>query len=100
MIQSESVINVCDNSGALKARCIHVYGGSGKQKYASVGDIVMVSTIKVSPNGKIKKGEKLHYYDKVCDHLYFSWSDGLWFIKTTEGISISCGLEEFYRNKK
>jgi hypothetical protein len=49
---------------------------------------------------KIKKGEKLHYYDKVCDHLYFSWSDGLWFIKTTEGISISCGLEEFYRNKK
>ena len=46
---------------------------------------------------KIKKGEKMHYYDKTCMGIYFNWKYGLWFIETDDGMAISCGLEEFYR---
>jgi len=55
MIQMLSVMDVADNSGAKKLQCIKVLGGS-KRKYASVGDIVVVSIKEALPNGKVKKG--------------------------------------------
>ncbi len=56
MIQMESVLDVADNSGAKRVRCIKVLGGS-KRRYASVGDIIVVSVKDAAPNGKVKKGE-------------------------------------------
>ena len=56
MIQTESVLDVADNSGAKRVRCIKVLGGS-KRKYASVGDVIAVSVKDAAPNGKVKKGQ-------------------------------------------
>src|SRR5262249_20579631 len=56
MIQAETVLDVADNSGARKVLCIKVLGGS-KRKYASVGDIIVVSVKEAIPNAKVKKGE-------------------------------------------
>lgn len=56
MIQMQTVLDVADNSGAQKLMCIKVLGGS-KRKYASVGDIVVVTVKEAAPNGKVKKGE-------------------------------------------
>mgnify|MGYP002632702612 CR=1 FL=1 len=55
MIQVESVLDVADNSGAKKVKCIKVLGGS-KRRYASVGDIIRVSVKEAIPNSKVKKG--------------------------------------------
>ena len=55
MIQTQSVLDVADNSGAKKLMCIKVLGGS-KRKYASVGDIIVVSIKEAIPNSKVKKG--------------------------------------------
>jgi large subunit ribosomal protein L14 len=55
MIQTASVLDVADNSGAKKLFCIKVIGGS-KRKYASVGDVIVVSVREAIPNGKVKKG--------------------------------------------
>lgn len=55
MIQMQSVLDVADNSGAKKLQCIKVLGGS-KRKYASVGDVIVVSIKEAIPNGKVKKG--------------------------------------------
>ncbi|HCP47703.1 MAG TPA: 50S ribosomal protein L14 [Deltaproteobacteria bacterium] len=55
MIQSESLLDVADNSGAKKVLCIKVLGGS-KRKYASVGDVIKVSVREAIPNSKVKKG--------------------------------------------
>ena len=54
MIQQESRLNVADNSGAKEVLCIRVLGGS-KRRYASVGDIIVVSVKNSSPGG-VKKG--------------------------------------------
>lgn len=56
MIQTESTLEVADNSGAKKLKAIKVLGGS-KRRYASVGDIVVVAVREALPNGKVKKGE-------------------------------------------
>lgn len=56
MIQAETNLVVADNSGAKKVRCIKVLGGSGR-KYASVGDLVVVTVKAAIPNGGVKKGE-------------------------------------------
>ncbi|EDM76426.1 50S ribosomal protein L14 [Plesiocystis pacifica SIR-1] len=56
MIQVESVLDVADNSGARKLRCIKVLGGS-KRRYASIGDVIVVSVRESLPNSKIKKGQ-------------------------------------------
>ncbi len=55
MIQVQSVLDVADNSGARKLFCIKVLGGS-KRRYASVGDIIVVSVRDALPNSKVKKG--------------------------------------------
>ncbi len=54
MIQQESRLVVCDNSGAKEILCIRVLGGS-KKRYARVGDIITASVKQASPNGTIKK---------------------------------------------
>lgn len=56
MIQTESVLDVADNSGAKRVKCIKVLGGS-KRKYARVGDIIVVAVKDAAPNGKVKKGD-------------------------------------------
>ena len=56
MIQTESVLVVADNSGAKCVRCLKVLGGS-KRKYASVGDIIVVSVKDAAPNAKVKRGD-------------------------------------------
>ena len=56
MIQTETIVNVADNSGARRVLCIKVLGGS-KKRYATVGDIIKV-TVKVAiPRGRVKKGD-------------------------------------------
>jgi len=55
MIQTQTILNVADNSGAKKAMCIKVLGGS-KRKYATVGDVIVVAVKSAVPNSKIKKG--------------------------------------------
>jgi len=56
MIQPESTLQVADNSGARKVKCIRVLGGS-KRKFASVGDVIVVAVKEAIPNGRVKKGE-------------------------------------------
>jgi len=56
MIQMQTVLDVADNSGAKKLMCIKVLGGS-KRKYASVGDIIVVSVKEAMPGSKVKKGD-------------------------------------------
>lgn len=56
MIQQETRLEVADNSGARQVQCIKVLGGS-KRKYASVGDIIVVSVKSAIPRGKVKKGD-------------------------------------------
>ncbi len=56
MIQTNSVLDVADNSGAKKLFCIKVLGGS-RRRYASVGDIVVCSVREALPNAKVKKGD-------------------------------------------
>jgi large subunit ribosomal protein L14 len=56
MIQTTSTLDVADNSGAKKIMCIRVLGGT-KRKYASIGDIIVVSVKEAIPNSKVKKGE-------------------------------------------
>jgi large subunit ribosomal protein L14 len=51
-----SVLDVADNSGAKKVYCIKVLGGS-RRRYASIGDIIIVSIREAIPNAKVKKGE-------------------------------------------
>jgi large subunit ribosomal protein L14 len=55
MIIVQTTVQVVDNSGAKKAKCIRVLGGTRK-KYASIGDIIKVSVKEVVPNTKVKKG--------------------------------------------
>ncbi len=56
MIQQETIIRIADNSGARRALCIRVLGGS-KRRYAGLGDIVVVTIKDAIPGGTVKKGE-------------------------------------------
>ena len=56
MIQMQSNLRVADNSGARRVQCIKVLGGAGR-RYASVGDIIVVSIKEAIPTGRVKKGE-------------------------------------------
>ena len=59
MIQTESILEVADNSGAKKIKCIKVLGGS-KKRYATIGHIIKVSIKEAIPRGKVKKGEVIN----------------------------------------
>ena len=56
MIQQETVLQVGDNTGAKKVLCIKVLGGSTR-RYATVGDVIVVSVKEASPGGVVKKGD-------------------------------------------
>lgn len=56
MIQMQSNLDVADNSGARRVQCIKVLGGS-KRRYASVGDVIVVSVKEAIPRGRVKKGD-------------------------------------------
>jgi len=58
MIQQETLLKVADNSGAKLVKCIKVLGGT-RRRYATIGDIIVVSVRDAIPNGPIKKGSKL-----------------------------------------
>jgi large subunit ribosomal protein L14 len=58
MIQAETNLDVADNSGARRVQCIKVLGGS-KRKYATVGDVIVVSVKDAIPRGRVKKGDVL-----------------------------------------
>ena len=55
MIQSETYLNVADNSGARQVMCFKVLGGS-KRRYASIGDVIVVTIKDALPTSKVKKG--------------------------------------------
>jgi large subunit ribosomal protein L14 len=61
MIQTESYLDVADNSGARRVMCIKVLGGS-KRRYAGIGDVIKVSIREALPNSRVKKGA---VYDAV-----------------------------------
>ncbi len=56
MIQTQTKLDVADNSGAKKVFCIRVLGGT-RRRYASIGDIIVVSIKEAIPNAKVKKGD-------------------------------------------
>lgn len=56
MIMEQTSLEIADNSGAKRAKCIKVLGGSGR-RYATVGDIVVVAVKKALPDGVVKKGD-------------------------------------------
>ena len=59
MIQTESMLDVADNSGAKRVQCIKVLGGSHR-RYAGIGDIIKVTVKEAIPRGKVKKGQVLN----------------------------------------
>lgn len=59
MIQTQSYLQVADNSGARTVMCVKVLGGS-KRRYAGVGDIIKVSVKEAIPRGKVKKGQVMN----------------------------------------
>ncbi len=56
MIQMQTLLDAADNSGAKKLACIKVLGGT-KRRYASLGDVIIVSVKEAIPNSKVKKGD-------------------------------------------
>lgn len=59
MIQTQSMLEVADNSGARRVMCIKVLGGS-KRRYASIGDVIKITVKEAIPRSKVKKGEVLN----------------------------------------
>ena len=59
MIQTQSYLDVADNSGARRVMCIKVLGGS-KRRYARVGDLIKVTIKEAIPKGKVKKGQVMN----------------------------------------
>ena len=59
MIQTQSFLEVADNSGARRVMCIKVLGGS-KRRYARVGDLIKVTVKEAIPRGKVKKGQVMN----------------------------------------
>jgi len=81
MIQAQTNLTVADNSGAKKAQCIKVLGGSGR-RYASLGDVIVVSIKSAVPNSKIKKGSveravivRTHKEVRRTDGTYIRFQD-------------------------
>ncbi|WP_341938905.1 50S ribosomal protein L14 [Marinimicrobium sp. C2-29] len=59
MIQTETYLDVADNSGARRVQCIKVLGGSHR-RYAAVGDIIKITVKEAIPRGKVKKGQVMN----------------------------------------
>ncbi len=74
MIQMESVLDVADNSGARSVLCVKVLGGS-QRRYASIGDVIVVSVREALPNSRVKK-KQLHKAVVVRTRKEIARSDG------------------------
>jgi large subunit ribosomal protein L14 len=81
MIQMQTILEAADNSGAKKLACIKVLGGS-KRKYASLGDVIIVSVKEAIPNAKVKKGDvmravivRTHKEVRRVDGSYIKFDD-------------------------
>jgi large subunit ribosomal protein L14 len=59
MIQTESMLEIADNSGARRVQCIKVLGGS-KRRYAGIGDIIKVTVKEAIPRGRVRKGQVMN----------------------------------------
>ncbi|MFC3854106.1 50S ribosomal protein L14 [Salinispirillum marinum] len=59
MIQTQTILDVADNSGAKRVQCIKVLGGSHR-RYARIGDLIKVSVKEAIPRGKVKKGQVMN----------------------------------------
>ncbi|MCZ6618991.1 MAG: 50S ribosomal protein L14 [Gammaproteobacteria bacterium] len=59
MIQSETMLQVADNSGARRVQCIKVLGGS-RRRYAGIGDIIKVTVKEAIPRGRVRKGQVMN----------------------------------------
>ena len=59
MIQTESMLDVADNSGAKRVQCIKVLGGSHR-RYATIGDVIKVTVKEAIPRGRVKKGQVMN----------------------------------------
>ena len=70
MIQTESYLEVADNSGARRVMCIKVLGGS-KRRYARVGDLIKVTVKEAIPRGKVKKGQVITATTFHHNHFLF-----------------------------
>jgi large subunit ribosomal protein L14 len=81
MIQMQTILDAADNSGAKKLACIKVLGGT-KRKYASLGDVIIVSVKEAIPNAKVKKGDvmravivRTHKEVRRIDGSYIKFDD-------------------------
>ncbi len=74
MIQTESVLEVADNSGARRVACVKVLGGS-QRRYASIGDVIVVAVKEALPNSRVKK-KQLHRAVVVRTRKEIGRSDG------------------------
>jgi len=59
MIQTETMLDIADNSGARRVQCIKVLGGS-RRRYAGIGDIIKVTVKEAIPRGKVRKGQVMN----------------------------------------
>ena len=59
MIQSETMLEVADNSGARRVQCIKVLGGS-RRRYAGIGDIIKITVKEAIPRGRVRKGQVMN----------------------------------------
>jgi large subunit ribosomal protein L14 len=91
MIQQESVLRIADNTGAKKALCIRVLGGSGR-RYASVGDVIVATVKDAIPNASVKKGEvvravvvRTHKEVRRKDGSYIRFDDNAAVLITPQG---------------
>ena len=67
MIQTQSMLDVADNSGARRVMCIKVLGGSHR-RYAGIGDIIKVTVKEAIPRGKVKKGDVLMVLQSTANY--------------------------------
>jgi large subunit ribosomal protein L14 len=81
MIQMQTILEAADNSGAKKLACIKVLGGT-KRRYASLGDVIIVSVKEAIPNAKVKKGDvmravivRTHKEVRRVDGSYIKFDD-------------------------
>jgi len=107
MIQVQSVLEIADNSGAKRARCIRVLGGSHR-RYAGIGDIVIVSIKEALPESNIKKGSvakavvvRTKKETRRPDGSYIRFDQNAAVLINAEGdIALSFGGELFHNDKE
>ncbi len=68
MIQTQTRLNVADNTGAKELMCIRVLGGSFR-RYGNIGDVIVASVKQAAPGGMVKKGDVVRFHSSVLGEL-------------------------------